>query len=151
MYLIDTVTLSELRRRRRDTRLVAWFERQRTADLFVSVISIGEIERGIAAQRASNPGFAAALARWLDTVLALYGERILPFDLSAARRWGRGPGQRERGPHDCGNGAGARPYRGYSQCCGFRACARSRIESIPASATSFTGVRARLVSATFDG
>ena len=85
MYLIDTVTLSELRRRRRDTRLVAWFERQRTADLFVSVISIGEIERGIAAQRASNPGFAAALARWLDTVLALYGER---FDLSAARRWG---------------------------------------------------------------
>jgi toxin FitB len=78
MYLIDTVTLSELRRRRRDTRLVAWFERQRTADLFVSVISIGEIERGIAAQRASNPGFAAALARWLDTVLALYGERILP-------------------------------------------------------------------------
>jgi predicted nucleic acid-binding protein len=88
MYLIDTVTLSELRRRRRDTRLVAWFERQRTADLFVSVISIGEIERGIAAQRASNPGIAAALARWLDTVLALYGERILPFDLSAARRWG---------------------------------------------------------------
>lgn len=88
MYLIDTVTLSELRRRRRDTRLVAWFERQRTVDLFVSVISIGEIERGIAAQRASNPGFAAALARWLDTVLALYGERILPFDLSAARRWG---------------------------------------------------------------
>lgn len=88
MYLIDSVTLSELRRRRRDTRLVAWFERQWTADLFVSVISIGEIERGIAAQRASNPGFAAALARWLDTVLALYGERILPFDLSAARRWG---------------------------------------------------------------
>ena len=88
MYLIDTVTLSELRRRRRDTRLVAWFERQRTADLFVSVISIGEIERGIAARRASNPGFAAALARWLDAVLALYGERILPFDLSAARRWG---------------------------------------------------------------
>jgi toxin FitB len=41
MYLIDTVTLSELRRRRRDTRLVAWFERQRTAGLFVSVISIG--------------------------------------------------------------------------------------------------------------
>ena len=88
MYLIDTVTLSELRRRRRDTRLVAWFERQRTVDLFVSVISICEIERGIAAQRASNPGFAAALARWLDTVLAIYGERILPFDLSAARRWG---------------------------------------------------------------
>ena len=43
MFLIDTVTLSELRRRQRDPVVVAWFERQRTADLFLSVISIGEI------------------------------------------------------------------------------------------------------------
>ena len=48
MFLIDTVTLSELRRRERDPTVVKWFERQRTSDLFLSVISIGEIERGIA-------------------------------------------------------------------------------------------------------
>jgi toxin FitB len=89
MYLIDTVTLSELRKRRRDVRLVAWFKKQRTADLFLSVVSIGEIERGIAAQHKRNPAFSAALASWLDAVLALYGERILPFDLPSARRWGR--------------------------------------------------------------
>jgi len=88
MFLIDTVTLSELRKRERDPKVVAWFERQRTADLFLSVISIGEIERGIARQRATDPGFASALAAWLDRVLTLYGERILPFDLRAARRWG---------------------------------------------------------------
>ncbi|MDP1582364.1 MAG: type II toxin-antitoxin system VapC family toxin [Bradyrhizobium sp.] len=88
MFLIDTVTLSELRRRQRDPLVVAWFERQRTADLFLSVISIGEIERGIARQRATDPGFADALAAWLDRVLDLYGERVLPFDLRAARRWG---------------------------------------------------------------
>ena len=88
MFLIDTVTLSELRRRRRDPAVVAWFERQRTADLFLSVISIGEIERGIARQRVTDPGFADALAAWLDRVLDLYGERVLPFDLRAARRWG---------------------------------------------------------------
>jgi|SRR6266852_891956 len=88
MFLIDTVTLSELRRRQRDPVVVAWFERQRTSDLFLSVISIGEIERGIARQRATDPGFASALAAWLDHVLALYGERILPFDLQTARRWG---------------------------------------------------------------
>jgi predicted nucleic acid-binding protein len=88
MFLIDTVTLSELRRRRRDPAVVAWFERQRTADLFLSVISIGEIERGIARQRATDPGFAGALATWLDRVLALYGDRILPVDLRTARRWG---------------------------------------------------------------
>jgi predicted nucleic acid-binding protein len=88
MFLIDTVTLSELRKRERDPMVVAWFERQRTADLFLSVISIGEIERGIARQRETNPDFAGALAAWLDRVLTLYGERIVPFDLRTARRWG---------------------------------------------------------------
>jgi toxin FitB len=88
MFLIDTATISELRRRRRDPRVVAWFEQQRTTDLFVSVISIGEIERGIAQQRATTPGFAESLAAWLDRVLALYAERVLPFELQTARRWG---------------------------------------------------------------
>lgn len=88
MFLVDTVTLSELRRRQRDPSVVAWFERQRTADLFLSVVSIGEIERGIARQRASDPRFSAALAEWLDHVLALYGDRVVPFDLRMARRWG---------------------------------------------------------------
>jgi predicted nucleic acid-binding protein len=88
MFLVDTVTLSELRRRQRDPMVVAWFERQRTTDLFLSVISIGEIERGIARQRASDPAFADVLAVWLDRVLTLYGERVVPFDLRTARRWG---------------------------------------------------------------
>jgi predicted nucleic acid-binding protein len=89
MFLIDTVVLSELRKRQRDPGVVAWIGRQRTADLFVSVVSIGEIERGIALPHAKGRDFAQALAAWLDTVLALYGDRILPFDLLAARRWGR--------------------------------------------------------------
>ena len=89
MYLIDTVVLSELRKRKRDPHLAAWVERQRTTELFVSVVTIGEIERGIARQHATHPDFAAALAAWLDRLLALYGERILPFDLQIARRWGQ--------------------------------------------------------------
>ena len=88
MFLIDTVTLSELRRRRRNPAVVAWFETQRTSDLFLSVVSIGEIERGFMRQRSADPAFADAFAAWLDRVLALYGERVLPFDLQAARRWG---------------------------------------------------------------
>lgn len=89
MYLIDTVILSELRKLRRNPGLTAWIERQRTADLFLSVITIGEIERGIARQRTRDADFAAALAVWLDDVLALYGEQILPFDVMTARRWGQ--------------------------------------------------------------
>jgi predicted nucleic acid-binding protein len=88
MFLIDTVTLSELRRRQRDPAVVAWFERQRTTELFLSVISIGEIERGIERQRATDRRFGDALAAWLERVLALYADRILPFDLRTARRWG---------------------------------------------------------------
>jgi toxin FitB len=56
MYLIDTVVLSELRKPQRDPGVVAWFEQQRTADLFVSVVSIGEIEQEIARQRTADPG-----------------------------------------------------------------------------------------------
>jgi hypothetical protein len=88
MFLVDTVTLSELRRRERDAKVVKWFERQRATDLFLSVISIGEIERVIARQRAVDPAFAVALAAWLDRILTLYGERVVPFDLQSARRWG---------------------------------------------------------------
>lgn len=88
MFLIDTVTLSELRRRKRDPDLVAWFERQRTTDLFLSVVTIGEIERGIARQRATDPGFATVLATWLDRILALYSKRILAIDVRTSRRWG---------------------------------------------------------------
>ena len=89
MYLIDTVVLSELRKRERNPGVVHWISGQRTGDLFLSVISIGEIERGIAQQHRQNPDFATALATWLDTLMSLYGERVLPVDLPTARRWGR--------------------------------------------------------------
>jgi predicted nucleic acid-binding protein len=81
--------LSELRKRQRNPQVVAWIKAQRSADLFLSVISIGEIERGIARQQPKNPAFAEALGRWLDALIALYGDRILPFDLNVARRWGQ--------------------------------------------------------------
>ena len=88
MFLIDTVTLSETRRRQRNPAVVAWLEAQRTTDLFVSVISIGEIERGIMRQRLVDPEFANALSGWLDRLLGLYADHVLPFDLQTARRWG---------------------------------------------------------------
>jgi toxin FitB len=52
------------------------------------MISIGEIERGIAQQRPIDPDFARSLADWLNYILTLYGDRVIPFDLRAARRWG---------------------------------------------------------------
>ena len=78
MFLIDTDVLSALRKPNRDPNLATWFQAQRTTDLYLSVVSVGEVERGIARQRGRNPGFADALARWLDRVLTLYAGHILP-------------------------------------------------------------------------
>ena len=88
MYLIDTDVVSALRRPERSPHPVEWISRQRTTDLYLSVISVGEIERGIARQQPRDSVHARALASWLDSVLALYGDRILPANLAVARRWG---------------------------------------------------------------
>ena len=89
MYLIDTDVLSALRRRDRNPAIVRWIESQRITDLYLSVITIGEIERGIEQQRRHNPDFARDLSGWLDRMLDWYGNRILPVDTTTARRWGQ--------------------------------------------------------------
>jgi len=89
MYLVDTDVLSELRKRKRNPNVVAWFGAVISTDLFVCTITIGEIELGIERQRTINPRFAQALADWLDLTLRAYGERVLPLTVGIARRWGR--------------------------------------------------------------
>ena len=89
MYLLDTDVLSALRRRERDPAVARWLEAQRTTDLYLSVVTVGEVERGIEWQRRRDPAFAEALAAWLDRVLAWYGDRVLGVDLPTARRWGQ--------------------------------------------------------------
>ena len=89
MYLIDTNVLSALRRRRRNPDVVRWIESQRMADLFISVVTVGEIERGIVQQQRHNPDFARDLSGWLDRILDWYGDRILPVNVATARRWGQ--------------------------------------------------------------
>ena len=89
MFLIDTDVLSALRRRERHPAIVRWIEGQRTTDLHISVVTVGEIERGITQQQRHNPDFARDLAAWLDRVLGWYDDRILPVDAATARRWGQ--------------------------------------------------------------
>ena len=89
IFLIDTDVLSALRRRDRHPEMVRWLQAQRTADLYLSAVTVGEIERGIARQQRRAPSFARELSLWLDRVLAWYGDRILDVDVPTARRWGR--------------------------------------------------------------
>lgn len=87
MILLDTVVLSELRKRRPNAHVVAWLRGQAADGLYLSVVSIGEIERGIA--KSPDASFAAELQRWLDDLLSLYGDHVLPVTADIARRWGR--------------------------------------------------------------
>jgi predicted nucleic acid-binding protein len=89
MYLIDTVVLSELRKRERHAGVVQWLRSKAVDALFLSAITIGEMERGVLRQRAKNAVFAEALGAWLDRTVETYADRILPVDTLVARRWGR--------------------------------------------------------------
>ena len=89
MFLLDTNVVSALRRRERNPEVVRWVQAQRTSDLYMSVVTVGEIERGIGQQERRNPAFARELALWLERILAWYNDRILAVDAATARRWGR--------------------------------------------------------------
>jgi hypothetical protein len=89
MYLLDTNVLSALRRPDRAPRVVAWLQGRPDASLFLSVITLGEIERGIRMQEGANPTFAADLRAWVDRTTRLFSDRILPFGPEDARIWGR--------------------------------------------------------------
>ena len=88
MYLLDTDVVSALRRPERNAVVSAWVRNQTADRLYTSVITVGEILYGIARQRRRQPEFAAQLERWLESVTALFKDRVLVFDDAAARRWG---------------------------------------------------------------
>ncbi len=87
MILLDTVVVSELRKSRPNPRVIAWMRGLQERDVYLSVVTIGEIERGIA--KAQDEAFAQALLHWLEDLLRFYGDRVLPVTPDIARRWGR--------------------------------------------------------------
>jgi predicted nucleic acid-binding protein len=87
MYLLDTNVVSELRRRRGDPGVKQWVAKQSVADLAISVVTVIEIETGILRKGRTDPDQAQILTRWFEqNVLTGFADRILPLDLSAARR-----------------------------------------------------------------
>jgi toxin FitB len=85
-YLLDTNVVSALRVRGRNPAVENWAASVPVADQFVCAFSIAEIERGVAAKERSDPAQGEVLRRWFaDQVLPAFADRVLPFDLSAAR------------------------------------------------------------------
>jgi predicted nucleic acid-binding protein len=89
-YLLDTNVISELRKgERADSNVTAWFADIADEEIFLSVLTIGEIRRGIESVRRRDPDSAAALDRWLALLSEAHGDRILPIDRAIAEEWGR--------------------------------------------------------------
>jgi toxin FitB len=88
-YLLDTNVISELRKgERANANVTAWFADLADEDIFLSVLTIGEIRRGIESVRRRDPDSAAALDRWLALLIEAHGNRILPIDRAIADEWG---------------------------------------------------------------
>lgn len=87
MYLLDTNIVSELRKPRPHKAVVAWAEGIADADLFLSAVTLGEIQAGIEITREQDAAKAAELEAWADQVAAAYN--VLPMDAASFRLWAK--------------------------------------------------------------
>jgi predicted nucleic acid-binding protein len=89
-YLIDTNVISEVRKGAKcDSNVASWYGSIDDADIYLSVLVLGEIRKGVERVRSGNPAQARALEKWLTTVVGSFAERILPIDQAVADEWGR--------------------------------------------------------------
>jgi predicted nucleic acid-binding protein len=89
-YLLDTNIVSEARRRTQNRGFAHWWANVPSVRLYLSVLTVGEIERGIEKLRARREGErVAGLDHWLTGLVKQFSDRILPVDADVATEWGR--------------------------------------------------------------
>ena len=86
---MDTNVLSEVRRPRGNERVKRWISSTTASELYLSVLVVGEIRRGIERLKRRDPDQAEIYEAWLGTVLHDYADRVLPVDAETADEWGR--------------------------------------------------------------
>lgn len=88
-YLLDTNVVSELRRKAPEANVLAWFSRIDPAALYLSVLTLGEIARGIESLARRDASAAMAIHKWLDGLREHYADRLVLVDAEIAEEWGR--------------------------------------------------------------
>ncbi len=86
-FLLDTNVVSELVRPRPHAGVVRWISTTNESLLHLSVLTLGEIRKGIASR--PDAGRRAKLESWLHDLVLRFSSRILPIDFAIADRWGR--------------------------------------------------------------
>jgi predicted nucleic acid-binding protein len=88
-FLLDTNVVSEVPKSRADADVLAWMASVTAADLYLSVLVVGEIRRGVEGLRRRDPAQAAVYDVWLTGLRRDYADRILPVTAEIAEEWGR--------------------------------------------------------------
>jgi predicted nucleic acid-binding protein len=89
-YLIDTNIISEVRKGEQcDANVARWFASLGDADIYLSVLVLGEVRKGIERVRRNSQDRARALELWLATLRDRFADRVLPVDQLVADEWGR--------------------------------------------------------------
>lgn len=87
MYLLDTNIISEIRKPKPHGAVVAWIEAMPESELFISAVTIGEIQLGIEKTREQDVVKAKTISDWLDQVIGLYC--VIPMDANIFKVWGQ--------------------------------------------------------------
>jgi predicted nucleic acid-binding protein len=95
-WLLDTNVLSETRKKKADQGVIAFLQAADSSGLYLSVLTIGELRKGIAAKMRTDPAAAKSLTVWLEGLEFGFANRILPIDAATARFWGEWSGERLR-------------------------------------------------------
>jgi hypothetical protein len=86
-YLLDINVVSEMRKQKPHGAVVAWLTDLRDEQVFLSAVTMGELQAGIELTRRQDPEKATEIERWVDQLEASY--QILPMDTASFREWGR--------------------------------------------------------------
>jgi toxin FitB len=95
-YLLDTNVISETRKRKPDAGVLAFLQSVDSAALYLSVLTIGELRRGILLKKRGDPTAAKSLAAWAQGLEVGFADRILSVDPAIARLWGEWSSDRSR-------------------------------------------------------
>jgi predicted nucleic acid-binding protein len=88
-YLIDTNVISETRRKKADEGVMEFIHSQPSAALFISVLTIGELKKGVDIATRLNPAEAIILNQWFSWVKSTYQDRFIEINHEVAEIWGQ--------------------------------------------------------------
>ena len=87
-YLLDTNLISETRKLRADAGVMAFLAAADSAGLFLSVLTLRDLRKGVEASAVSMRRLGARLEAWVADIETIFADRVLPLDVAAARLWG---------------------------------------------------------------